>query len=165
MSGLGATLITFVPNTVIKSGDVNSNLSALNGALNPTFTTITVTGSSSLDNGAITTDGAGTLTSKFVKAVPAAVPGATTSYVLVQVSGNSTGRVSLGVNSNGSGNLRLSNNGSSYAVELTTDGTTLLLGGKAIPIQGAHSAGQPILSYGTGVPAALSANEVYFQLA
>ena len=29
---------------------------------------------------------------------------------------------------------------------------------------GSHSAGQVIISYGTGVPAALAANEIYIQL-
>ena len=162
--GLGAALITFVPNTVAKSGDVNSNFSALNGVSGPTFSTITITGTSSLDNGAIVTDGNGLLTGRSLRSLPTAVPASTTSYVTVQVQGNASGRASLGVNSNGSGNLRLGNNGSSYGVELTTNGSTLLLNGTAIPIQGSHSAGQPILSYGTGAPAALSANEIYFQL-
>lgn len=157
--GLGATLITFVPDTVIKSGDVNSNLQALNGVTNPAFSTVTVSGASSLDSGKLTTDGNGTLSS-----LPAAVPASTTSYFLVKVSGNSSGRASLGINSNGSGSLRLGNNGTSYAVELTTDGTTLLLGGKAMPIQGPHSLGQPVLSFGNGPATVLGANEIYFQL-
>lgn len=40
--GLGATIITFTPNTTIKSADVNSNLSNLNGSATPTFTSATL---------------------------------------------------------------------------------------------------------------------------
>lgn len=100
-----------------------------------------------------------------ITSLVAAVPGTITSYLQVKVSGEGNGRASVGLNNNGSGNLRLGNSGGGYAVELTTDGTTLLLNGKALPIQGSHSAGQPKLSYGTGVPAALDANEIYFQVA
>ncbi len=42
--GLGAALVTFAPSTIIRSGDVNANLAALNNATAPTFTTLTVTG-------------------------------------------------------------------------------------------------------------------------
>jgi hypothetical protein len=36
--------------------------------------------------------------------------------------------------------------------------------GSPVAIQGAHSAGQPIISYGSGAPGSLSANEIYIQL-
>lgn len=57
---LGVTIISFSPNTVIKSADVNSNFSALNNAA--TFTGGgTFTGTLSADGGLITSDGAGNL--------------------------------------------------------------------------------------------------------
>lgn len=40
--GLGATLTTFIPNTVINSAQVNSNFQALNNAGSPTFNKVTL---------------------------------------------------------------------------------------------------------------------------
>ena len=63
-----------------------------------------------------------------LNAIPAALPGATTSYLIVRVSGNASGRASLGLRADGSGNLRLGKNGTSYATELYTDGSQLVIG-------------------------------------
>lgn len=45
---------------------------------------------------------------------------------------------------------------------LTIIGALSEVGGR-VAVQGSHSAGQPALSYGAGVPAALATNEIYFQ--
>jgi len=62
---LGATIITFSPGTVIKSADANTNFSHINGATNLTGIAytgshITITGTTSLDSAAITSNGSGT---------------------------------------------------------------------------------------------------------
>lgn len=60
MSGLGVTIISFSPNTLIKSADVNTNFSNLNNAA--TFTGGgTFTGTLSADGGKITSDGSGNI--------------------------------------------------------------------------------------------------------
>lgn len=64
--GLGVALITFSPNTLIKSADINSNLAALNGASSFTgqFTGGgTFTGRLQADNNQIVSDGGGNITS------------------------------------------------------------------------------------------------------
>lgn len=64
--GLGVTLTTLQSGTEARAEDVNNDLAALNGASAPSFTTLAVTGASSLDSGLITSDGSGNLTPKFV---------------------------------------------------------------------------------------------------
>ena len=42
--------------------------------------------------------------------------------------------------------------------------STTQIGGVNPALQGSHSAGQPIISYGTGTPSSLAANEIFIQL-
>lgn len=47
----------------------------------------------------------------------------------------------------------------------TLSATQLKDGGSRVAVIGSHSAGQTIISYGTGAPASLAANEIYIQIA
>jgi len=66
---LGASLVSFSPGTAISSSQVNSNFSGLNGTTAITGATfsgssLTITGTTSLDNGNITSNGSGTWNTK-----------------------------------------------------------------------------------------------------
>lgn len=60
MSGLGATIISFSPNTIIRSADVNTNFSNLNNA-SSFVGGGTFSGTLSADGGLITSNGSGSL--------------------------------------------------------------------------------------------------------
>ena len=47
---------------------------------------------------------------------------------------------------------------------INASGGVIQQNGVDVALTGSHSAGQPALSYGAGVPAALAANEIYFQV-
>lgn len=93
-------------------------------------------------------------------------PAATTSTPALELATNGNAPLLLGLTSSGGTAFKFDASGNLTLPAASVNATSGLFdNGNRVAIQGAHSAGQPIVSYGTGQPASLGANEVFFQLA
>ncbi|MBF6588925.1 MAG: hypothetical protein IVW57_00155 [Ktedonobacterales bacterium] len=169
--GMGAVIITFSPSTQIRSADVNSNLAALNNAANPAFTTVAV--STSFSAGGRVGSALSWVDSNGYFASSTGVGG------LVLDGTPLNGDAGFGVfikagnpgSNNGTIDMQLQNTTGGWiyfytknaAAHIDQNGHFFDAGGE-VAVTGSHSAGQTIISYGTGTPSALAANEIFVQL-
>ncbi|MGZ6282269.1 MAG: hypothetical protein ACXWQ5_03135 [Ktedonobacterales bacterium] len=150
--------------TVNNALSVNGNLSATGNA---TLARITA------DGGNVTTDGSGTLSVKSTAGTfkwNGTLSGTNRSMLTFAPTDASTKVWGLFYNASDNSLSFYDSTDNVVALRMFTTGvvssaSTLQQNGVNVAIQGAHSAGQPIVSYGTGAPASLAANEIYIQLA